>query len=64
LGITNGYKVFLLAQSAKFEDVMDDYESMSRSQFNIQYGLAVLKDKHECPECGATHTVKGEGDGA
>lgn len=60
LGITNGYKVFLLAQSASLDDVLRDYHTMSRSQFNEQYGLTKHREKCTCPSCGASHTMKEE----
>jgi len=60
LGITNGYKVFLLSQAHPLDEVLSDYGSMSRSQFNEKYGLTKHKTKCECPVCGAMHTEKGE----
>ena len=60
LGITNGYKVFLLAQSASLDDVLRDYHTMSRSHFNEQYGLTKHREKCTCPSCGASHTLKEE----
>lgn len=60
LGITNGYKVWLLSQKHPLDDVLRDYRSMSRAQFNEQYGLTKHRAKCECPLCGATHSMKEE----
>lgn len=62
LGITNGYKLFLLSQSHPLDEVLRDYGSMSRSQFNETYGLTKTKPKHECPVCHVMHADKGERD--
>lgn len=58
LGITNGYKVFLLSQTNPLGEVLSDYGSMSRSQFNDKYGLTKHKTKCECPVCGAMHNER------
>ena len=60
LGITNGYKVWQLSQKYPLDEVLADYTSMSRSQFNEQYGLTKHRTKCECPLCGATHSAKEE----
>ncbi len=60
LGITNGYKVWQLSQKYPLDEVLADYTSMSRSQFNEQYGLTKHRTKCECPVCGATHSAKEE----
>jgi len=62
LGITKGHLVAqIVAAGSPVEEVVADIISLPRGQFNEKYRKGKPpKDKHECPDCGAVHTMKGE----
>lgn len=62
LGITNGYRMYLLTEKGHaLRDLLDDFQTMGRSHFDTKYGLnKEPKEKHGCPDCGAVHTMRGE----
>lgn len=62
LGITNGYRIYRLSVVYPLDEVLRDYQTMSRSQFNEQYGLTKSTKRCECPVCHAMHNEKGAGD--
>lgn len=59
LGITNGYRVYLLVQRGHaLRDLLQDFRTMGRSHFDTKYGLKTIKEKHVCPDCGQVHSMK------
>jgi hypothetical protein len=58
LGIANGYRIYLLSQKHPLDEVMHNFKTMPRAQFDALYGESKPRETHECPVCGGVHRVK------